>query len=71
VSKQVLTNTQYLAFLKLMMCSDPWPVHDGQGEKEMEAFADQEAKSRGYNNWIEAYQEFRIAELTATMSEED
>jgi len=53
---------EYRAFLDLMMCSDPWPVPDNVGQQLLEAFADDQAKKRGFDNWIEAYHRHDVIE---------
>lgn len=52
-----MTDEQYRAFLDLMMCADPWPCPRGEGQSTLSELADQEAKVRGYENWIIAYHE--------------
>lgn len=59
----VMTDTQYRAFLDLLMCSDPWPI-EGEGGEHMEkilvSFANEEAKRHGFDNWIIAFHELRV-----------
>lgn len=57
----MMNDTQYRAFLDLMMCSDPWPVPVRNGidaNKVLEDFAHDEALKRGFDGWIVAYHEF-------------
>lgn len=57
-----MNDIQYRRFLDLMMCSDPWPVTDtgeGDGHQILVDFADEEARKRGYDSWIDAYHQHR------------
>lgn len=57
-----MNDTQYRAFLDLMMCSDPWPVVDRDGSDSnaiLEGLALDEARARGFDSWIVAYHEFK------------
>lgn len=47
----------YKALLRLICCSDPWPVDDADNELVIKAFADAEAKKRGFKDWVDAYHE--------------
>ena len=51
---------EFRALLDLLMVSDPWPL-DKAGEVILKAFADKEAKKRGFDNWIEAYMKLSYA----------
>ena len=57
-----MSNTEFRAFMDLLMCSDPWPVPD-TGERDGEAvllrLADSEAHRRGYATWTIAFHEWR------------
>ena len=56
-----MTDKQFVEFMALLMCSDPWPVHDGGNNQiVMEDLADDEAKKRGHDGWIEAFHEFKV-----------
>lgn len=56
-----MNDKEFRAFLDLMMCSDPWPIQDGDvSEAILIEFADKEANNRGYENWIDAYYSFEI-----------
>jgi len=46
----------FIAFLNWFMCSDPWPTTVGE-HRTITAFLDAEAKRRGYENWVVAYDE--------------
>ena len=50
-----MNDDQFRAFLILMMCSDPWPVDDGENQVIIENLADYEAVKRGFGCWIDAY----------------
>lgn len=55
-----MDDNQYLAFMDLLMCSDPWPVQGDIGiyEKEvLEDLANAEARARNFDDWIVAYHE--------------
>lgn len=55
-----MTNQEFRALLDLFMCSDPWPVDDkGENQTYVENLANRESESRGYQDWIEAYHEFK------------
>lgn len=47
------------ALLDLLMCCDPWPVSDKMTEIPIACFATDQAKARGYDDWIIAYHEFK------------
>lgn len=55
-----MNDKAYRAFLNLMMCSDPWPVYSDNNQNQliMEQFANEQAKARGYRDWIHAFHEF-------------
>ena len=58
-----MNDTEYRAFLDLMMCSDPWPIDDdGIDHELLEAFADAQAKKRGFTCWIEAYHRHNVSD---------
>ena len=49
-------NTEVLKqFLRLIMCSDPWPVDCDDSKETLLRFANEQAKLLGYNNWVDAY----------------
>jgi len=51
-----MNDKQYTAFLILLMCSDPWPImREEKSEYELKSFANEEAKKRGFTDWIDAY----------------
>lgn len=57
-----MNDENFRAFLDLMMCSDPWPVADlgsGDGHDKMIAFANEESRDRGFEDWIDAYHRFK------------
>jgi len=49
-----MTDLEFRYFLDLLMCSDPWPV-EGDSESTLKNFADEQARIRGYCDWIDAY----------------
>lgn len=51
-----MTDNQFIAFMELLMCSDPWPLHWGHGL--LNDLADEQARARGFSDWIAAYHEF-------------
>lgn len=48
-----MSHQAFRAFLDLLMVSDPWP--NGVEQKPLTDWADKEARSWGYRDWIEAY----------------
>ena len=50
-----MTDIEFAAFLRLLMCSDPWPVEDADSEASVKAWADGEAARRGFSGWVDAY----------------
>ena len=52
-----MNNMEFRAFLDLMMVSDPWPL-DSHADRVLNGFADQQARDRGFPEWITAYHEF-------------
>lgn len=57
-----MNDSEFRAFLDLLMCSDPWPVLLDSGQIILENFANQEAKKRGYETWVVAFHEFKLPE---------
>jgi len=55
-----MTRNEYIYFLKLLMCSDPYP--ECCGEDELVYFANRTAKEYGYPDWLEAYHEMEMEE---------
>ncbi len=53
-----MLDSEFRAFLDLLMCSDPWPVYGNNSKEVLDNFADKESRIRGYDNWIVAYHEF-------------
>lgn len=51
-----MNTREFRAFLNLFMCSDPWPLSDTEHQILTE-WADHEAESWGYTDWIDAYHE--------------
>lgn len=50
-----MNDEEYAAFLRLLMCSDPWPVDDAGTLVTLNGLANKEAVRRGYADWIDAY----------------
>ena len=56
-----MNNREFSEFVKLLMCCDPWPVKHENGtrshdnEVTIKAWADNEARRLGFDNWIDAY----------------
>ncbi len=48
-----MNDIQFCDFMALLMCSDPWP--ESVPKDALDAFADEEARKRGFDDWIEAY----------------
>ncbi len=48
-----MNDDQFIAFLELLMVSDPWPMQ--WGHELLTDQADDEARKRGFCDWIEAY----------------
>lgn len=51
---EIVNDTNYRALLDLIMCSDPWPV-EGENQQIIESMANEEAKRRGFDTWVDAY----------------
>lgn len=43
---------EYIAFIDLLMCSDPYPCW---GEETLKDMADRQAREYGFTNWIDAW----------------
>ena len=54
-----MTDQQFVAFMALLMCSDPWPTQNPEDRVTLDSVADDEARKRGYENWVVAYFEFK------------
>lgn len=54
-----MNSFEYRIFLDLLMCSDPWPIHDGlggeYGQDVMTSLANRVGVDYGYSDWIDAY----------------
>lgn len=49
------------ALLDLLMCSDPWPVVPENGSQRLLiAYADDEARKRGFTDWVGAYHRLAV-----------
>lgn len=57
--KQVTTDQEFRAVLELIMVSDPYPIPEEGHQLKVEAWADKEARARGYGSWIEAYHQIK------------
>jgi len=56
-----MSDWEFTQFLKLLMCSDPWPMEGDEGvqtKNTLTSWANKEAQKRGFDNWIQAYHEF-------------
>lgn len=54
-----MTDKEFRSFLNLMMVSDPWPLDEDEVEKViLTKFANDQARIRGYRDWIEAFHRF-------------
>ena len=57
---------EFRCFLDLLMCSDPWPMsyddlYENRNTQEILIdYADQEARTRGYADWIAAYHQMEV-----------
>lgn len=49
-----MTGHEFKAFLSLLIVSDPWPLSP-EKQALLIAFANDQAKMRGYDSWIAAY----------------
>ena len=47
---------EYGAVLTLVMVSDPWPTAERDRDRIV-SMLNEEAKARGYNDWVHAYHE--------------
>ena len=54
-----MDSMEYRVFLNLLMCSDPWPVHNERGgetgQETMQSLANRIALDYGFTDWIDAY----------------
>jgi hypothetical protein len=58
-----MNNQEFRAFLDLLMCSDPWPVgDDGESQRIMKNWANDQARLRGYKDWVDAWHDWAWAE---------
>ena len=48
-----MNSIEYRVFLDLLMCSDPWPLENGQ--ETMQLLAARIGADYGYTDWIDAY----------------
>ena len=53
-----MNNKELVAFMNLLMCTDPWPkeLHEKEHTTLIQ-LADRESRDRGFENWIVAYYE--------------
>lgn len=49
----MMDSFEYRAFLDFLMCSDPYPLDDG--EEAVKGYANRQAVELGYSDWIDAY----------------
>lgn len=49
-----MSDSQFKAFLALMMASDPWPLSEAEHD-ELLMLANEESWRRGFEGWIEAF----------------
>lgn len=61
-----MDDDQFMAFLELLMVSDPWPLQ--WGHEIMTDLADDQSRARGFCDWIEAYHKFRPPGFTASLA---
>jgi hypothetical protein len=54
-----MSDEGFAVLLELLMVSDPWPLRGGT-DAYLKADADQEARKRGYCDWVEAYHAFPL-----------
>ena len=51
-----MTNEEFLCFVELLICCDPWPVLSmSGGEQTLKDMANREAQARGFDDWTMAY----------------
>jgi len=48
-----MNDQQFTVLMSLAMVSDPWPLQSGL--TDIDALLDDEARNRGFCDWIEAY----------------
>ncbi len=54
-----MSDKEFIAFMDLLMCSDPWPVVSEQDSQDvLIELAESEARKRGYRDWISAHHYF-------------
>lgn len=51
-----MSDEQFRVLMSLVMVSDPWPLQIGHSE--MNDLLDDEARQRGFCDWIEAFHEW-------------
>lgn len=54
-----MNDVEFIAFMDLLMCSDPWPTLRAGDNLLMVNLADKEAVKRGFDGWITALHEFK------------
>jgi hypothetical protein len=50
-----MSKEQLYAFCELLICSDPWPVETPGNMDLVKACVDEQARSLGFTDWIDAY----------------
>ena len=63
MSEKVLTDRQFRALLDLFMCSDPWPIKNGNrlvAHDELMGLLNAESGKRGFKTWIDAFHYFKV-----------
>ena len=60
-----MRDTEFRAFLDLLMCSDPWPIPDKSSQLILSRYADKVSAQFGYADWIEAYHNLDVSESLA------
>lgn len=50
----MMSDSEFKAFLTLLMSADPSPLSEPE-DKILRDFADREARSRDYTDWIDAF----------------
>jgi len=55
-----MSDRGFRVLLSLFMVSDPWPLdEDVEGQQALYEFLEDQARERGFENWVDAYHNFQ------------
>ena len=54
-----MSDKEFRVLLDLFMVSDPWPLDEEESQETIRHMLNEESRTIGYADWVEAYHKFK------------